>query len=273
MRYDAVTQRNNQHRRRRGFTLTEVMIAMGVFILGMSAVAAIFPAGILLQQRTQDRVLSRHVADSAQSTILGSGVQGEDLSGTGGAFDPDEGHDLTPIHNLEDQSATGSPEFWPIGVRSYPSDVSPANAGYVWIPMIRDRDRGTDDGERWWQLYACVLKRDPNATYGGGNTAPGLENVSSFSKQDETAEIGGADKDTFKFTGGVNADEFAVGDQIIDNEGRVFTVVRVNTSKNSITVNGRVGSSDSFWYAPPPDGGGASPMQRIIAIPSADLFE
>ncbi|QDU33931.1 hypothetical protein KS4_19910 [Poriferisphaera corsica] len=50
----------------RGFTLMEVLIALGIFSMGMMAVAMIFPAAISIQRDTVETTDGRRIAQSAQ---------------------------------------------------------------------------------------------------------------------------------------------------------------------------------------------------------------
>ena len=61
-------------RRRPGFTLTEVLISLGIFAIGAIAVASLFPVAALLQKETADSILSQQAATNARATIEGIGV-------------------------------------------------------------------------------------------------------------------------------------------------------------------------------------------------------
>ncbi|MCC6682703.1 MAG: prepilin-type N-terminal cleavage/methylation domain-containing protein [Phycisphaeraceae bacterium] len=64
--------------RRPGFTLIEVLIAMGIFLIGVICVAALFPASVALQRQTVESVLGQQVARRAMEqmrTIAAAGVE------------------------------------------------------------------------------------------------------------------------------------------------------------------------------------------------------
>jgi prepilin-type N-terminal cleavage/methylation domain-containing protein len=54
---------------RRGFSLIELLLAIFILGVGIISVAAVFPAGIIQQRRTQDDVLGPVIAEAAMATI------------------------------------------------------------------------------------------------------------------------------------------------------------------------------------------------------------
>jgi prepilin-type N-terminal cleavage/methylation domain-containing protein len=183
--------------RQRGFTLTEVLVGMAVFVIGFAAVAAILPIGMRLQRQTQSEMLSRTVARQAESTILATPISNEDIavayfnasgfsSGTPVSNIDDSTTDLSPIHDVVDQSESSQPFIWPLSSRIYPSSYSFPPAGmdneggitnsntfdpnqlgkYIWIPMARDRDSSSQGQD--WQVLVFVLKRSDDASYPDG---------------------------------------------------------------------------------------------------------
>ena len=57
--------------RPQGFTLVEVLIAIGIFAIGMVAVAAIFPTALTVQRQSNAVVEGVLVADNAAAMIRG----------------------------------------------------------------------------------------------------------------------------------------------------------------------------------------------------------
>jgi type II secretory pathway pseudopilin PulG len=266
------------------FTLSEVLVAMGVFVLGMTAVAAIFPAGMLLQQRTQDKIFSRHTADSAQAMILGSGVTPSDVDYED-VYD-DSGDESTTFEVVADMRDEDTDELlWPIDSRSYFSNTAAERGRYFWIPLVRDRDAQPGDDHREWQFYIAVLKRKANARYTGSNiegndsntNLPGLARVSVSDTANKGGEQFNGNHNAVQLGGSAELDKFKVGDTLIGDQGRIFNVVRVDNNESSsdpwLVLDGRTKGLQDIWYAPPPEGGSGSPLERVIAVPSTQLFE
>lgn len=63
------TTRRPRSRGRLGFSLIELLLAIFILGVGVISVAAVFPAGIIQQRRTQDDVFGPVVAEAALSTI------------------------------------------------------------------------------------------------------------------------------------------------------------------------------------------------------------
>lgn len=58
------------HRRTGGFSLMEVLVALGIFTIGLVAVAAIFPAAITIQRDTVREVDGRRIGKNAKAVLL-----------------------------------------------------------------------------------------------------------------------------------------------------------------------------------------------------------
>ncbi len=62
---------------RRGFSLIELLLAIFILGVGIISVAAVFPAGIIQQRRTQDDVLGPVIAEAAMATIRSKVTQSD----------------------------------------------------------------------------------------------------------------------------------------------------------------------------------------------------
>src|ERR1043166_1033600 len=65
--------------RNHGLTMLEVMIAVMVLGLGLTAVAGLFPIAGTIQRRTYDDMVTSQMGDSVQSTVQGRGFSEVDL--------------------------------------------------------------------------------------------------------------------------------------------------------------------------------------------------
>ena len=125
-------------RHRGGFSLIELLLAIFILGVGIISVAAVFPAGIIQQRRTQDDVFGPVVAEAALSTIRGRVSQGD--FGTFeefGLFGPDDFSTLTaPFPNdwLAAGDAYTQPGDWPWirpSMAAVPADSTPADREYA----------------------------------------------------------------------------------------------------------------------------------------------
>jgi len=66
--------RGRVRRGRLGFTLIEVLFAIGIFAIGFAAVAAVFPVAIMMQKRTFDRLNAEQAARNAEAMMRGSSL-------------------------------------------------------------------------------------------------------------------------------------------------------------------------------------------------------
>ena len=102
---------------RRGFTLLEVLISIGIFAIGMVAVAAIFPTAAILQKRAVEANLAVQIADSVKAMIQarrwdkvpGPNYIGNDVD----AAIPDD-EDVHPLHSI-DTTPGDIPDLLPAG--------------------------------------------------------------------------------------------------------------------------------------------------------------
>lgn len=124
--------------RRRGFSLIELLLAIFILGVGIISVAAVFPAGIIQQRRTQDDVLGPVIAESAIATIRSKITQSD--FGTFeefGIFGPGTfaGLDLTfPNSWLDPSDAYTQTGDWPWlrpSTAAVPTSASPGDRSYA----------------------------------------------------------------------------------------------------------------------------------------------
>lgn len=282
----------------RGFSLVEVMIAMGIFAVGFIAVAAMFPAGIILQKQTMSDVESQLVARNAAAMVrareitfkpdgpvgdLPGQVDIRDISGNANGT-------LQPI--LNNTSATGISQTgnaslslgtrWSLGDRSYPMSQGLVNGRkYYWVPMIRRTKNPASAAD--WVVLVFVLRRDTGSNY-SFTPSPGFSNPSFANVNDgpdipkvvgvdATANgnyfnLGSKKNDLYPAGGDNQADQVRPGDWVADNNGVTYQVIEADANGFYVTSNippTVAPATVKVWYAPPSEGK-SSPCTRIIQL-------
>ncbi|MCC7203717.1 MAG: hypothetical protein IT441_01445, partial [Phycisphaeraceae bacterium] len=64
-----------------GFTVLEVMLAMGIFVVGFAAVVSLLPAAITLQRQAVEDVTADQVARQAEATLRARPMTVTELNG------------------------------------------------------------------------------------------------------------------------------------------------------------------------------------------------
>ncbi|MEM9881363.1 MAG: type II secretion system protein [Planctomycetota bacterium] len=98
--------------RRRGFTLNEVLIAMGILAVGITATASLFPSAIILQKRAVKDAQFQQNTRSAEALLKARGIDAEELfefsdnvTGKNGATN------IFPAYDVREAEAIADPEF------------------------------------------------------------------------------------------------------------------------------------------------------------------
>ena len=153
-----------EHRRHSGFSLTEVLLAVGTLTIGMVFIAGVFPVAIHFSTIATERTIAAVLADEAFAKIRLYAV-GDPVQNTPGIDDIDlaelEEHELTGFYDANVfPAAVNIPpcEF------AYPSDpnISILRKQYFWSALLR---RVGPDPNRLVQVTVFVSRR----------TSPGLE--------------------------------------------------------------------------------------------------
>ena len=230
-------------RKYRGFSLTEVLLAVGTFGIGMIFVAGVFPVAIHFTTVATERTIAAVVADEAFAKIRLYGVVDFNLPG---------------CINFNDVSFVNQSEF------AYPStDPDIMQKQYYWSALCRR----VDPNSQLVQVTVFVSRKIGSGTmYVGGQNCPVLVPVSVsgvFGNRELT--IQNPDEETF-----IND-----GYTIVDNEtGDIYRVVeRYADTPDTIELDRPwqgVNSPDLVWVVPPPVGGGRYPCitiyQRVIGF-------
>ena len=227
----------------KGFSLTEVLLAVGTLAIGMIFIGGTFLTGIHFATVATERTIAAVVADEAFAKIR---LYGINLADPNFAVDR-----LIPFEPLNPIAAE---EF------TYPSTNTVVAKQYSWSALCRQVD--SDPTKRLVQITVFVSRKvGSSTTYPGSAQRPvpvevGISTVSGVGNENKLA-INIAGEETL-----ING-----GSTIVDNQtGRFYRVLKRDNDVTNIIVLDRAwqgGQSDSVWVVPPPVGGGRYPCIAI----------
>lgn len=256
-------------RRRAGFTLVEVLIALGIFAIGMIAVASLFPVAALLQQETADEVIAEAAAQSAkavvdakQLTFTATPTLAGDLAG----YHALAGATKTEAVPLYQISAALLNNYFPPTLRSYPTSqvvgTNISNCDLHWVPFVQDLN-GDDTGvTQNWVMRVMLLKADSRATYAAAGNANPNDGTGFPRVVSQTCSVSGKVFTLQNANHGLEA-----GDIVMDSNGTDHLITDVNGAQLTVlnTITRTPATPSRVWYAPP-YGGVGSPAQRVVTI-------
>ena len=222
-----------------GFSLTEILIAVGILAVGMVFIAGVFPAGIYLTTIATERTIAAVAADEAFAKMR---IYDVNLASTQWPLDP--------TSHCVDFNEVSSVVIDPCEF-AYPSTDTVAEKQYYWSALCR---RAGFDPNRLVQVTVFVSRkvspnlkyRTPNGTDDGTWPVPVKVNVSLGTGNNELQISGG--KEAY-----IN-DGYTVVD---DATGRIYRVLeRYKPPNDSIILldglwEGASGAGD-VWVVPPP---------------------
>jgi Tfp pilus assembly protein PilV len=236
-----------------GFSLTEVLLSIGILAVGMIFIAGVFPAAIYLTTVATERTIAAVAADEAFAKIRLYGIDPNRFSGSG-------------IENFND--------VLPAAVNIDPNEFTYPSTGtdisqkqYCWSALCR---RAGSDPNRLVQVTVFVSRRvSPNLAYpdpnGSGTVSRpmpfkvGVDNVVGHNNE---LSIRVSNEITF-----IN-DGYTIVD---DATGRIYRVLeRYKNPDNTILLDSdwEGSSTGKVWVVPPPVGGGRYPCisvyQKVI---------
>jgi type II secretory pathway pseudopilin PulG len=239
-----------------GFSLTEVLMAVGILSVGLMLVATMFPVGIYLTSVASERTMAAIVADEAFAKIR---LYGLDLN---------SGNWMSP----RDKECMWYEEVSLIAIDpnefSYPpvDPCSTDNSQYYWSALCKKCNNDGSD-TRYLITVFVARKTSPNHTYlngGDGGKIPRAAGISDLS-QPASNELNIA----YGNVRYVNPPT-----TILDNaSGRLYRVIERKVSPSTVVVLDRDWDSDTdiprqIWVVPPPNTGGKNAdvgvFQRII---------
>ena len=275
---------NNQVHHRSGFSLVEVLIAMGIFAVGFVAVAAMFPAGAILQKETvaqvEAQMVGRNAAAIVRSTRLTfskDGLFGADLRDNSCSID------LAPFSAGGFLAPSTAATRWKLGDRSYPTaQKTIIDRKYYWVPFIR-RTKPSASNKADWSVVVFVLRREasqnyqftgtpypaPSGTWANGADGTTVPKVIGITPSAATGNRFNFPNRLFSQTPAGVADQVRIGDSIADNAGGVYIVTDADATGCNI-LGGiaplPTGGTRKLWYAPPPAPGVPSPTVRVLLL-------
>jgi len=205
-------------RRRRGFTLLEVMFAIMILGIGMIAVASLFPVAGSMQQAAFDDAMALQISTSAEAMLKSRPIP-VDLNGTTWNNDGK----VYMISDNDLNNATDPTVRWTLQDRSFPQNIADVNKRtYFWRPFYR-----WNDEQNQWEIYLIISKRPE------GDTAP--------TEADYVKGRGST-------PGGKAA--FHLGETVINNNnGLIGTVTQAATTGGlSFQVNGANATEGDWWH-------------------------
>jgi type II secretory pathway pseudopilin PulG len=228
----------------RGFSLVEVLLAVGTLAIGMIFIGGTFLTGIYFATISTERSIAAVAADEAFAKIRLYGINLNDPN-----LVVDE---LTPLEALNTIAAE---EF------AYPSITSLAEKQYYWSALYRQI--GSDPTNRLVQVTVFVSRKVGNNTaYPGGAQRPMPIKVG-------VSIVGGAGNEN-KLTINIAGEEIFISDgsTIADNQtGQLYRVLRRDPAVPNVILLDRawLGTANgSVWVVPPPVGGGRYPCIAIF---------
>jgi len=231
----------------RGFSLTEVLLAVGTLAIGMVFISGTFLTGIHFSTISTERSIAAVVADEAFAKIKVYGIDFAD-----------------PNLMISQQTRFDSVSFIPGVEFAYPSTKTSTEKHYYWSALCRPVYSGP--GNRFVQVTVFVSRKLGNTTtYPGGAVWPVPVQVGIS---------GAVDDRILTVTGDITF--INDGYTIVENgTGNIYRVVERGADPafpEQITLaEGKLWQGgDSVWVIPPPVGGGKNPCiavyQKLISF-------
>lgn len=233
----------NSKFRHKGFSLTEVLLAVGTLAIGMSFVGGTFFVGVYLSTVATERTIAASAADEAFAKIQLYGL--EPVSSL-----------LTTNQQVRFKILLTDPnaEF------PYPSSKDPIDKQYYWSALCRLMS--PDSANKLVQVTVFISRKIGNNKYPEGGNIPVPVQV-AVSKL-----TGAGNENKLAITSTAQQTFVNAGCTIEANQtGRLYRVLPRNAvdDENIITLDmpWQEGTTDSVWVVPPSTKGGKNPCIAV----------
>lgn len=126
------------------------MIAIAVFLIGLVAVASLFPVSLTLQRYALNDVSTHAVASTAPAMIRSRGVTVQQLEGWVAGVPTVQRIDNTLVEQL-----------WSLGDRTYPGTTPQNRRTVYWYPLFQ-RKAPPPTSATNWVAYVLIFQREHN---------------------------------------------------------------------------------------------------------------
>jgi prepilin-type N-terminal cleavage/methylation domain-containing protein len=219
-----------------GFSLTEILIAVGILAVGMTFVAGVFPAGIYLTTIATERTIAAVATDEAFAKIRIYDVNLASAQWPAG-----------PTSHCVDFNEVSSVVIDPCEFE-YPSTNTAAEKQYCWSALCR---RAGPDPNRLVQVTVFVSRKTgPNLKYPAPPVGSG---TIDWPRPVKVSVVQGVSANELRITG----DKRFINDgcTIVDDKiGRIYRVLERYKSPDDTILLDRnwEGTPGDVWVVPPP---------------------
>ncbi|MCC5829700.1 MAG: hypothetical protein JJU36_09675 [Phycisphaeraceae bacterium] len=220
-----------------GFTLMETLVALGVFVIGFTAVASLLPVGTVLQRNAITDVQTHTTAQAAINLLQGRGVAEADLA--------------TAAPHTRVQALPGP------AMNRWPTNLRRGESRMFWYPLIRRNQAGADTDPSQWTGYVFILER---------HMRDGTEVMSTPVPVVQLNASAAADGGEVIFNYTPNAAvTIRVGDPFLDSTGRIHRVARIiEPNRLAVVSPGMVpGEVSAIWVGRAAVGSSLRPEDRV----------
>jgi prepilin-type N-terminal cleavage/methylation domain-containing protein len=250
---------------RAGFTMIEILLAMGIFALGFIAVASIFPAGNVMQQATMNDIVPQFVVPYAETVMTTAKLSTANVPST--AKDTQQVVRIVGVEGKMSLYERGYPTMWGSTGGAGPYKYGgAADKDYYWVPLLKYRGTATDD----WQAYIVVMDGRSGVTY-EPRTDPTI-----WSNPQDPLDVPALKRVAVGAVAGASVitnapNDLTAGDYLIDVAGGIHIVTERNGTTLSLdspiaalpTPANASADPNAIWYAPPADQSRVSPAVAV----------